>query len=51
MRESCPATTEGINPHASEAGRFFTMRFKPFWVPSRVAVGLLLPPVEALPTW
>ena len=46
-----PAKRAGKDLHTSAVGRFFTSRFTQFWVPSWVAVGLRLPPVEALPIW
>ena len=50
-RASCPRTKKGSMCGNDERGRSLTSRLREFCVPSRVAVGLRLPPVEALPMW
>src|SRR5215217_1235065 len=50
-RASCPRTKKGSMCGTDETGRSLTSRLREFCVPSRVAVGLRLPPVEALPMW
>src|SRR5918994_148949 len=51
MRPSCPAAKKGSMCGTAERGRFLTSRLNEFRLPSLVAVGLRLPPVEALPIW
>src|SRR5215216_2012819 len=51
VRASCPATKNGNMCGTAERGKFLTSRLKELRLPSLVAVGLRLPPVEALPMW
>src|ERR687896_324327 len=50
-RTSCPAAKKGSICGTAERGRFLTSRLRVLRLPSLVAVGLRLPPVEALPMW
>src|SRR5215204_1563334 len=48
-RPSCPAAKKGSMYGTAERGKFLTSKLKELRLPSLVAVGLRLPPVEALP--
>src|SRR5918994_5781540 len=48
---SCPKAKKGSMCGTAERGRFFNSKLKELRLPSLVAVGLRLPPVEALPMW
>src|SRR5918993_701963 len=51
VRASCPKMKKGSMCGTAERGRFLTSRLDELGLPSLVAVGLRLPPVEALPMW